>query len=100
MPTSDWGQSVAFSQAGRCQLLSFLNQTPVRDAWLIFTQPLFTDANVVIAREDHPYVADLSALENATVALPSGTFIEESVRRDFPGCTSSAPRRMPRHWRW
>jgi ABC-type amino acid transport substrate-binding protein len=31
--TSDWGQSVAFSQAGRCQLLSFLNQTPVRDAW-------------------------------------------------------------------
>lgn len=84
VPTSDWGQSVAFSQAGRCQLLSFLNQTPVRDAWLIFTQPLFTDANVVIAREDHPYVADLSALENATVALPSGTFIEESVRRDFP----------------
>ena len=66
---------------------------------LIFTQPLFTDANVVIAGGP-PYVADLSALENATVALPSGTFIEESVRRDFPGCTSSAPRRMPRHWRW
>ena len=82
--TTDWGQSVAFSQAGRCQLLSFLNQTPVRDAWLIFTQPLFTDANVVIAREDHPYVADFSALENVTVALPSGTFVEESVRRDFP----------------
>ncbi len=82
--TSDWGQSVAFSQAGRCQLLSFLNQTPARDAWLIFTQPLFTDANVVIAREDHPYVADLSALEDGTVALPVGTFVEESVRRDFP----------------
>ncbi|MCQ4296862.1 diguanylate cyclase [Pseudomonas stutzeri] len=82
--TSDWDESVAYSQAGRCQLLSFLNQTPLRDAWLIFTQPLFTDANVVIAREDHPYVADLSALAGATVALPSGTSVEESVRRDFP----------------
>ncbi|MDC6726273.1 type 2 periplasmic-binding domain-containing protein, partial [Leclercia adecarboxylata] len=64
--------------------LSFLNQTPARDAWLIFTKPLFTDANVVIAREDHPYVADLSALSGATVALPSGTSVEESVRRDYP----------------
>jgi len=82
--TSDWGQSVAFSPTGRRQLLSFLNQTPVRDTWLIFTQPLFTDANVVIAREDHPYVADLSALDDVTVALPVGTSVEESVRRDFP----------------
>lgn len=84
MATKDWDESVALSQAGRCQLLSFLNQTPARDAWLIFTKPLFTDANVVIAREDHPYVADLSALSGATVALPSGTSVEESVRRDYP----------------
>ncbi|MBK3869463.1 diguanylate cyclase [Pseudomonas stutzeri] len=87
VPTRDWDASLAASQAGRCQLLSFLNQTPERDAWLIFTQPLFTDTNVVIAREDHPYVADLAAVSTATVALPSGTSIEERIRRDYPRLT-------------
>jgi diguanylate cyclase (GGDEF)-like protein len=84
VPSRDWDVSLAESKAGRCQLLSFLNQTPERDAWLIFTQPLFTDANVLIAREDHPHVVNLSALVGASVALPSGTSVEERIRHDFP----------------
>jgi len=84
VPTRDWDSSLAESRAGRCQLLSFLNQTPERDAWLIFTRPLFTDANVLIAQEEHPYVVDLSALVGATVALPSGTSVEERIRDHYP----------------
>jgi len=84
VPTRDWDASVAASKAGRCQLLSFLNQTPERDAWLIFTRPLFTDANVLIARDEHPHVVNLSALTGASVALPSGTSVEEHIRHDFP----------------
>lgn len=82
--TKDWDESIAASQAGRCQLLSFLNQTPKRDAWLIFTEPLFVDPNVIVTREEHAFIADLAAVSKETLALPKGTSIEERVRRDFP----------------
>lgn len=84
-PTKDWDDSIAASQRGDCQMLSFLNQTPKRDEWLIFTEPLFIDPNVIITREEHPFIADLAAETGKTIALPRGTSIEERVRRDFPG---------------
>jgi two-component system, cell cycle response regulator len=82
--TKDWEDSLAQSKAGTCTLLNFLNQTPKRDAWLSFTEPLFIDPNVIITREGHPFVADLAALSNETLTLPKGTSTEERVRRDFP----------------
>ncbi|HRJ61140.1 MAG TPA: diguanylate cyclase [Azospirillaceae bacterium] len=80
----DWDESVAASKRGDCDMLSFLNQTPKRDEWLIFTDPIFTDPNVVITREEHAYVSDLAELSGRVIALPKGTSIEERVRRDYP----------------
>lgn len=87
MPTRDWDESVAASQQGHCQILSFLNQSPKRDSWLIFTAPVFIDRNVIVTREEHPYIDDLGAVTNASVALPKGTSIEERLRKDFPNLT-------------
>lgn len=83
-PTKDWDESIAASRRGDCDLLSFLNQTPRRDEWLVFTAPLFIDPNVIITHEQHAFVADLAAESEKTIVLPSGTSIEERVRRDFP----------------
>lgn len=85
--TKDWEESIAQSKAGACTLLSFLNQTAKRDAWLLFTEPLFTDPNVIITHEEHSFVADLAGVSDETVVLPKGTSIEEQVRRDFPNLT-------------
>lgn len=84
LPTKDWDESLAASQAGRCELLSFLNQSPKRDAWLLFTDPVLVDENVLITREEHAFVSDLAALSDETMVLPKGTSIEERLRRDFP----------------
>jgi len=85
--TRDWDESLAAFQQGRCDLLSFLNQTPKRSGWLSFTDPVFIDRNVIVTHEDHPFVADLAALAGETMVLPKGTSIEERVRRDFPQLT-------------
>lgn len=82
--TKNWEDSIAASQRGDCSLLSFLNQTPKRDEWLVFTDPIFIDSNAIITREDHSFVDDLGALGGETLALPEGTSIEERVRQDFP----------------
>jgi diguanylate cyclase (GGDEF)-like protein len=84
VPTKDWDESIAASKDGRCQILSFLNQTPKRDEWLIFTEPLFFDPNVFITREEHPFIADPAALSRATISFPKGTAMEERIRRDYP----------------
>lgn len=83
-PTADWDASLKASREGACDLLSFLNQTPKREEWLLFTEPLFIDPNVIITHAEHPFIADLSAEPDKSIALPSGTSIEERVRRDFP----------------
>lgn len=84
IPTRDWDESVALSKAGRCDILAFLNKTPLRDQWLIFTDPYFIDPNVIVTRAEHDYIPNLAAVSNETMVLPKGTSVEERIRRDYP----------------
>lgn len=83
-PTADWDESLAASKAGHCRILSFLNRSPERERWLVFTAPIFRDQNIVITREEHPYIGDLHGVSGETVALPRGTMVEERLRRLYP----------------
>ena len=83
----DWSETVALSQAGEVLILPFLNQTPSREEWLVFTEPLLTDVAVFVTREEHPFITDAAELTDRTIVLPPGTSVEERVRRDFPNLT-------------
>lgn len=87
VPTRDWDDSMAAVKRGDCLFLDFLNQTPKRDEWLVFTEPLFIDPNVIITREEQSFIADPAALSDKIIVLPKGTAIEERVRHDFPNLT-------------
>ena len=86
-PTQSWDESLLASQNGQCLALSALNQTPERDEWLIFTDPLLEDPNVLITREEHPFISDLASLTNKTIALQRGTAMAELFARDFTNLT-------------
>ena len=93
--TKDWDESVAYSKAGKCQIISFLNQTPYRDTWLLFTKPHFSDPNVFITREEHPFIGDPRDLINESIVFPVGTAMEELIRNEYPNLkimTSSSER--------
>lgn len=83
-PTRSWTESLAASRRGDCLVLSFLNQTPARDEWLIFTEPMMVEVNVFITREEHPFIADPLSLHDEIIVLPEGTAVEEWVRNDLP----------------
>ncbi|MBF0392200.1 MAG: diguanylate cyclase, partial [Alphaproteobacteria bacterium] len=87
LKTGSWKESLESSQSGKCHILSFLNQTAKRDEWLIFTEPLFTDSNVLITREEHEFIADPATLSGETIVLPRGTSMMEFVKRDYPNLT-------------
>lgn len=84
LPVRTWEESLAASKAGRCQIMSFLNQTPQRDVWLDFTAPILSDPNVIITREEQPDIGNLAGLDGKTVALPAGTMVEERIRKRYP----------------
>ncbi len=82
--TQTWADSIEFSKQKKCQVLSFLNKTPKRDEWLLFSEPLFTDSNVFITREEHPFISNPGGLVNESIVLPRGTAMEEFFKRDYP----------------
>lgn len=84
LPTDDWEKSLDESKIGGCQVLSFLNETPIRNEWLIFTDPYFSDPSVLITREEHAFISDLASLTGETMVLPKGTSTEERIRKDYP----------------
>lgn len=84
VPTKTWEESLDYSKTGKCQALSFLNETPKRKEWLVFSEPIFTDVNVFITREEHPFISDPGALTGEALVLPKGTAMEEFIRKDYP----------------
>lgn len=82
--TRTWEESLLLSQQGDCDVISFLNLTPVRNRWLLFTHPTFSDPNVFITREEHMFIADPLRLGNERLVLPVGTSVQEHVRRTYP----------------
>ena len=84
IPTKNWDESIAFSKEKKCDILSFLNETPKRKEWLTFTKTLFEDPNVIITRNEFEAPKDLSILENKTIAIPTNTAMYELFEKDFP----------------
>lgn len=81
--TKGWEESIEFSKQGKCDILSFLNQTPKREEWLTFTEPIFKDPNVLIGRTEASYIDDVSKIK-ASIALPRQTAMSERFAKDFP----------------
>lgn len=84
IPTENWSKSLKYSQEGKVMVLPFLNKTKEREKWLIFTEPLIVDDNVIIGRYETPYIDNLQLLKNKIVVLPKGTSVEERFRKDYP----------------
>jgi ABC-type amino acid transport substrate-binding protein len=84
--TKDWDESIAFSKEKKCDILSFLNETPKRKEWLTFTEPIFKDPNVLVGRSEKPYIEDISKV-NLSIALPKETAMAERFSKDFPNLT-------------
>ena len=84
VPTKTWQESLAASREGKCLILSFLNKSPERDKWLLFTEPYFSDPNVFITREEHDFISNPATLSDESIALPAGTSLEERIRGTYP----------------
>ena len=84
VPTLTWEESINKSQNKECDILSLVNQTPKRDQWLVFTDPILEDPNVLVARSEHPFIEDVNVLNHKSIALLKETAMLERFQKDFP----------------
>jgi len=87
IPVKTWKESLELSQNKTCDIISLVNQSPKRDQWLIYTDPIVEDPAVLIAREEHAEIADLSSLGEHTIALVKDTKILEHIETHYPKLT-------------
>lgn len=87
LPTLHWDETVQKYENNECHIVPFLNQTPEREEHLLFTEPIFTDANVLITRNEYHYVTDLANISSATIALPSNTSVGQIIAQHYPNLT-------------
>lgn len=83
-PTENWNHSLQAVQAGECHILAFLNATPARRQWLLFTEPYFNDPNVFITHQHHEYIPNPAGLTDKLVVLPKDTGVEEFLKKNYP----------------
>ena len=82
--TKTWQQSLDVTRNGGCDLLSFLNQTPRRSQWLIFTAP-YVEAEAALATLKNMHgIRNLKSLRGKTVAVVEGYVYEEYLRNNYP----------------
>ena len=85
--TYSWEESLEKARKNECDILNFIPQTLEFNKWLLFTEPLFLDYNVLLTRSEHPYISNLKNLHNATLALSENTTLFERLSYTFPNLT-------------
>lgn len=84
VPTKSWSESLHKAKARECDILSMLNESPERSAYLNFTPPYVTAAVALVSRSDVLFIDGLSALQGKVLAMPKNYIYEELIRRDYP----------------
>jgi len=82
--TDSWAQSEEFAQAGKCKILSLLNQSEERAVYLNFTSPYLSSPVVIVSRDNQPYLDGLKAIGNRSISMVEGYVYKELIERDFP----------------
>jgi signal transduction histidine kinase len=81
----DWLQMLEDFKGGQVDVLLSLGYAPEREQYMVYTNSYAFAPNVIITRNDSPYLFSLSDLKGRTISIPSGY---AGLRRDLD---ASAP---------
>lgn len=82
--TYTWEESLEKARKKQCDIINFINKTAEYEKWLLFSEPLFSDPNVLITREEHPYIHDPKELLHESIAISKGDSLLERFSNEFP----------------
>ena len=84
VPTHTWMESVELAKQKKCDMLSFLNQTPERSEYLAFTPTLYSEPEVIVSRNDVAFLKGYESLNGQKVGGVKGWRGDEYIRKNYP----------------
>lgn len=84
IPTQTWNQSLEYIKKGECEILPFLNQTQNRNRYLNFTPFVYSESEVIIAKNDVTYLDNFTSLHGKTVGLVKGFRTDDYIQKNHP----------------
>ncbi len=82
--TKTWQETLEKANAGKCDIVSFLEPSPHRKAFLNFTSPIYEEPEVIIVKNDVSYLGGLNALKGKTVGVVKGSRTAGILRNEYP----------------
>lgn len=82
--TQSWPESLDLTRRGVCDVLSFINQTPDRKQWLLFTDPYLIAPSALATRKNVRGIRNLKSLRGKKVAVVEDYVYEEYLRDHYP----------------
>jgi PAS domain S-box-containing protein len=84
VPTKNWSESLLYAKSRKCDIFSLAMPTPERRTYMEFTKPYLNIPLVMAARDDMPFVDDVSALTGFKLGVVKGYAFGEILRRHYP----------------
>jgi len=84
VPTKTWMESLEFSKARKCDLLSLVMETPSRKAYLNFTTPYLNIPLVIATTNDKFFIADIEEIRGKKIGIVKGYAFAELLKQKYP----------------
>lgn len=83
--TDTWTESLEFSKARKCDILSSAMETPSRKEYLNFTSPYLEFPLVIATTNDKLFIADPKELNGKKISIIKGYAFKELLQQKYPG---------------
>ncbi|HFQ80540.1 MAG TPA: PAS domain S-box protein [Desulfobacterales bacterium] len=87
VPTVNWNESLLYAKSRKCDIFSLAMPTPERRVYMNFTRPYLSIPLVMAARNDMPFVDDITSLIGVKLGVVKGYAFGEILRRHYPKMT-------------
>ena len=82
--TETWAETMEMAKAGKCDLMSILNETPEREKYLNFTDSYIKSPSVFVTRDQDKFINGVDDLKGQTLAIVKGYMVDEIIRENYP----------------
>ena len=83
-PTKDWGETLEFIKAKKCDIISMAMETKERQDYLAFTKPYFSSPLSIITKDDKLFIETLDDALDKSFAVVKGYAIVDTLKKKYP----------------
>ncbi|MGB5866658.1 MAG: transporter substrate-binding domain-containing protein [Arcobacteraceae bacterium] len=95
VPTKTWSQSLEYVKRRNCDILAGAARTPLRDEYLNFTQPYLKFPEVIVTREQEPFIENFESIIDKKIGIVKNSAIIELVRKKYPNINLVGVKSVP-----